>query len=207
MDQSKKTPPPGHLWVAEADYKEPIGGGESLLRTDVIWCAACGVKSFWCAHDQKYYVDVDGDTYRDVLPSCAEECAGARPVQDERGLVLRQALAALADAIAAHGAGDIDDLGDAADDAVNAVVTAAATAIGDGVLAASVIAHRDDASLVLDSCGFIHVAHGREIVLTEEHAIDGPSPGALLVAGHVWSRGEIAAGLVTRLKSGAQEVN
>ncbi len=205
MNEGKRTLPPGHRWVAAASYRESIGGGESLLRADVIRCEGCGVRSYWCAHDCRYYVDVDEDIFRDVLPSCEEERVRSRAGKEDPRVLVQKAIAVLGDVVLAVGDGAFGDLWDLADDAVHTVVSAAATAVRDGLVPPTLVVDRDGASLVLDGRGLVHVAGGAEIVITEQHETDGPSLGAVLVASHVWFWGEIAAGLVARLKSGAQE--
>ena len=207
MNEGKRKLPPGHRWVAAPSYRESIGGGESLLRADVIRCEGCGVRSYWCRHDCRYYVDVDEDIFRDVLPSCEEERARSRAGKEDRGALLPKAVAVLGDVVLALGDGPFGDLWDVADDAVHTAVSAAATAVRDGLVPPTLVVDRDGASLVLDSRGLVHVAQDREIVVTEQHETDGPSLGTVVVAGHVWFWGEIAAGLVARLKSGAQEAN
>jgi hypothetical protein len=97
--------------------------------------------------------------------------------------------------------------GDLVTDALLTVVDVASSAILDGLLAPALLVERDGAAVLLENCGLVHRTPDWAFVLTTGWSKRrGPSL-ALNVRGHVWSLREIAAALVSRLRTDAHDVS
>lgn len=203
---NKRTLPSGHRWIPATNSGDPSDKDATERPSDVIRCEGCGAYAQWSENDSSYRTyDLELYVSRDVLPSCAEECARDREVLRARHLLIDGAIGVLRTVMAT--VGENTSVNPRAIKALLAVVDLASTAILDGLLAPTLLVERNEAALRLDNCGLVHRSGDWQFVLTTGWSRRrGPSL-VLNVRGHVWSWSEIAAALVSRLRSDAHEVS
>lgn len=204
---NKRTMPSGHRWVPSPSSGDPSDKDAIDRPSDVIRCEGCGAYAQWSENDSSYLTyDLELYVSRDVLPSCAQECARDREILRARHLLIDRAIGVLRTVMAT--VGDDTSVNSRAIKALLAVVDVASTAILDGLLAPpALLVERDGAVLVLENCGLVHRTADWAFVLTTGWSRRrGPSL-VLNVRGHVWSWSEIAAALVSRVRTDAHDMS